>query len=188
MKKILFLFTIALFLGCDTDDDGFYHVEYVRSAAPLIAIETQPNYSANDVLYINAEIPFLLNEAGQPNPIDVRRTTGDAPAFEFSYSLQRNVSGSDWEIVDVTGDVVGDVGQADAGYFVVATTSQLADAYVFRGGLRLDAPGTYRIVFNTNSKDDKLATLRSKSTGNNLVLNIHSAVTGTDGNYVFTVN
>ena len=188
MKKILFLFTIALFLGCDTDDDGFYHVEYVRSDQPLIEIETQPNYAVNDVLYINAQIPFLLNQAGEPNPIDVRRTTGEAPAFELSYSLQRNVSGNTWEVVDVTGDFVGDVGQADAGYYVIATTTLLEDSYFFRGGLRLDATGTYRIVFNTNAKDDRLATIRSKSTGNNLVLNIHSSVIGTDGNYVFTVN
>lgn len=187
MKKLIFLLPFAFF-GCDTDDDGYYNVKYIVSDEPLVNIETLPDYNVNDVLYVNAEIPFLLAEEGSANLIDIPRSTGNTPEFEISYSLQRQVSENVWEPVDLTGDFVSDIGEGQSGFYVSGTTDTQADAYVFRGGLRLDSTGTFRLVFSTNAKNDSMVTLRSHSTGNNLELNIQSAVEGVTGFYTFTVD
>lgn len=188
MKKLLILPIIAFLMACDTDDDGFYNVAYVRAADALITVEPQDVYLPGDVLYVSFFVPDQLSEAGNPLPIDVNQSTGNAPSYEVSYYLERQV-GSEWEVVDLTGDFVADIGTGQSGFFVLAKTADAGTSYNFRGGLTLPEAGNYRLRFNTNNDDGSLATIRSDSKSNNLILNIYSTVENTEnGVFNFTIN
>lgn len=188
MKKLLILPIFAFLMACDTDDDGFYNVAYMRAAETLIQIEPQDVYLPGDVLYTSFSVPYELPEEGNPLPIDVNQSTGNAPSYEVSFYLEKQV-GSQWEVVDLTGDFVADTGTGQSGFFVLAKTVDTGTSYDFRGGITLPEPGNYRLRFNTNNDDGSLATIRSNSKRNNLILNIYSHVGNAEGgSFNFTIN
>ena len=188
MKKLLILPIIAFLTGCDTDDDGYYNVAYVRSADPLIEVVPQDVYEVGDDLFVTFFVPYELSEVGNPLPIDVNKTTGNASSYEASFYLEKQV-GNEWQIVDITGDVTPTVGAVETGYFALAKASDTGTGYSFGGNLALTETGNFRLLFSTNNDDGSLATIRSKSTGNNLILNIYSTVTNSaNGAFNFTVN
>ena len=190
MKKIFLLLCIAA-IGCDSNDDGFYNTKYVN-AADLVVLETLPEYQVNDVLFVSAEIPNLLDEAGQTTPLDVRQTTGNADKFDFSYLLQKETGDDVWEVVDVANDFVPDLGSHEVGAYVqgILDFDAMTQSYRFRGGVRLTEPGTYRLSYSLNSSAPDRVALRSRSPGNNVTLNIFSTsnALNSEGYYVFTVN
>ncbi len=184
------LFSLTL-LGCDTNDDGFYNETYVE-AENLVDIQQQPNYNVNDVLYVEALIPRLLQEVGQPNLLDVRQTTNNAPHFNFTFLLERKINDGSWEYVELSNRFVDDYGTGVAGSFIHAVLDYDAtlEQYYFRGGIRLTETGEHRLSFGYNSTSLDKVELRSESTGQNLRLNISSTVSDIDsgGNYNFVVN
>ena len=193
MKKLRYLFpalTLLLF-ACDTDDDGFYNAVYVQSSG-LMTIENPSNtYNSGDVILVEAHIPRLLTEPGQSELLDVRATTS-ADTSQFSFLLEK-LNGTQWELVDVTGNFVpGTEGSANVGFFVQGFLDfdNVADAYLFNGGVRVVQPGTYRLNFSNNTDDFEKVFLRSNSPGNNLVMNIFSSSVSLDsaGVFEFTVN
>jgi len=194
MKKLKYIFpAIALFLvACDSNDDGFYNTEYLESQNSLVNIETQPTYNVNDVLYIEAAIPKLLQQTGQSNLLDIRQSTGNAPTFEFAYLLERRNAANTWDIVDVSDNFIPDLGNANTGSYVQAFLqyNSTDEEYIFRGGIQLVTAGEYRISFITNSSTYDKITLRSNSINNNVILNIFSPSLNLDasGYYTFTVN
>ncbi len=193
MKKLLFLLPVILLFAtaCDSNDDGFYNTKYIN-ATGLATIEAQPSYTVGDALFVSATIPNLLPEPGQTNPLNIRETTGDAPTFNFSFLLEKNTSESTWEPVDLTGNFIEDLGDANAGSFVegFAQYNSVADAYLFRGGIELLQPGTYRLSFGFNSSSQDKVEFLSDSRDNHVTLNIASSIIGLEPNgfYTFTVN
>ena len=193
IKNILSLplLLLVLFSGCNSNDDGFYNETYIQ-AGNLVSIETLPQYQVNDVLFVNAVIPRLLQELNQNNLTDVRQSTGNAESFHFSFMLEKQSPEGVWTYVDVTNIYVESAGDAVAGSFVqaIAQYDTAADAYYFRGGLKFAEPGIYRLSFGYNSTSLNKVELRSNSTGNNLRMNISSEANNLDaqGNYSFTVN
>lgn len=189
---LFFALCPAFFLAsCDTNDDGFYNEAYVE-ASNLVAIEMQPSYNVNDVVYINASIPNFLTETGQSTLLDIRKTTGNADSFNFSYILEKKSASNTWEYIDIGTNYVSNLGNANIGSFVQAISQYQAasSSYDYRGGIRLVETGEYRLSFGYNSGSVNLVELRSNSIGNNLFLNINSAINSlnSEGFYTFMVN
>ena len=98
-KLTLFLALFTL-LSCNNNDDGFFNSEFL-SIPNLVTIETQPTYTVNDYIYVNSLINRLQSEANQSTMLDLRKSTGNADSFNFTYLLERKV-GTDWILVEVT--------------------------------------------------------------------------------------
>lgn len=191
MKKLLLIPALILFLACDSDDDGFYNRVYLESQSQLVFIEESATYNVGDDLLVTANIPRLLNVVDQVENVDLQRTS-NAPSFDFSFVLERK-NGSEWEIVDVTDDVVFTAPSiAVGGYFVEATAvfNDTADAYQFNGGIELTQPGDYRLSFTYNNSLTDAVELFSNSPGNNIRISLTSPSNqlNAEGYYLFTVN
>lgn len=194
MKRIknivLALFCVTLVSSCN-DDDGFYNAEFV-SIPNLVDIETEASYAVNDYLYLNAYIDRLQDEPNQTSPLDLRKSTGNAPSFNFTYSLEKKV-GNDWELVELTtNNTIIDDGTLFSGgfYAAYANFDTTLDRYQFRAGIKLETAGEYRLSFGYNSSNSEAVELRSDSEGNNIFLNITSTQNDLNGNgyYSFVVN
>lgn len=188
-KTTLFLALFTL-LSCNNNDDGFFNSEFL-SIPNLVTIETQPTYSVNDYIYVNSLIYRLQPEANQSTMLDLRKSTGNADSFNFTYLLERKV-GNDWTLVEVTANnsVIPQGHLYTGGFYdAYADFDTVLDAYKFRAGIKLENAGEYRLSFGYNSSNLEVD-LRSTSTGNNFFLNISSATNNLDslGYYYFTVN
>ncbi len=194
MNKFKYIFSVfaLLLIACDSDDDGFYNTVYVQ-ADELMTIENPASaYSIGDVIQIEAHVPRLLDEPGQPQLLDVMQTT-NAGSFQFSFVLERQNASGEWELVDLTGDyVAGTEGSANIGYYVqgFAEYDSIADSYLYNGGIALDQAGTYRLNFSNNTDFYNKVYFVSDSPGNNIVVNIFSSASDLDasGTFQFTVN
>jgi len=197
MKKIHYLLCLLLLnlfvSSCDTNDATFYKDVFV-TVPDLVRIETAPNYNVNDKIYINCYIDRLLNVPGQANLLDIRKSTGNAASFNFTYILERKINATDWEVVDVNPSTIDVTSGSIIGgsfYYASADFYPSSDGYEFRAGIPLTTSGQYRISFGYNSSSTELIELRSESIGNNLFVNINS--TEDNGNldafgfYNFTV-
>lgn len=188
--KILLLLISFTFLSCDSDDDGFYNSEYL-TIPNLVTIETQSSYAVNDYLYINSLINRLQTEENQTTLLDLRKSTGNAPSFNFNYLLERKV-GADWVLVTLSNanSTVTEGHLLIGGFYdAYADFDQVTDSYRFRAGIKLENAGEYRLSFGYNSSNAGVD-LRSNSTGNNIFLNIFSPISNlnNEGFYLFTVN
>ena len=188
-KILLLLISFTLF-SCDSDDDGFYNSEYL-TIPNLVTIETQPSYNVNDYLYVNSLINRLQPQENQTTLLDLRKSTGNAPSFNFNYLLERKV-GADWTLVSVSNSMIDITdGLLVFGSFndAYANFDEVTDAYRFRAGIKLENAGEYRLSFGYNSSNPGVD-LRSNSTGNNIFLNINSPISNlnNEGVYLFTVN
>lgn len=198
MKKILYIFSFitltAFFTGCDTNDNTFYKDVFVN-APDLVHIEVPlTGYHVNDKIYISTSIDRLLDVPGQANLLDIRKTTGNAANFNFSYMLEKKISATEWAIVNIDPSAI-DVteGSIASGSFYLAEAAynSISDSYEFRAGIPLLSAGEYRISFGYNSTALDVIELRSESLGNNLFLNIFTTedigVLDNLGYYNFTV-
>ena len=188
-KLTLFLALFTL-LSCNNNDDGFFNSEFL-SIPNLVTIETQPTYTVNDYIYVNSLINRLQPEANQSTMLDLRKSTGNADSFNFTYLLERKV-GTDWILVEVTtnNSIIPEGHLFTGGFYdAYADFDTVLDAYKFRAGIKLENSGEYRLSFGYNSANLEVD-LRSTSTGNNFFLNISSATNNLDslGYYYFTVN
>lgn len=190
--KYFLLFVIGLFAitSCDTNDDGFYNTVYLHSTN-LINTETQPSYSVGDHLYINSNFSRFQDEAGQTEPLDIRKTTGNAEEFNFSYVLERK-NGADWELVEFSTNQLDIIkGNALSGAYIYGSAiyNPNNEFYEYRVGMPLAQAGEYRLSFGYNSGSNEVE-LISKSTGLNLSLTIFTTTNNinSEGYYLFTVN
>lgn len=181
MKKrfALFLLVLAasLFSGCNTNDDTFYNDVFVNSPNLLRIEASLVGYHAGDRIYVSSSIDRLLDVDQHAHLLDIRKSTGGADRFNFSYVLERKINATDWEIVNVDPasiDVVSGSITGGSFYYAGAVYSALTDSYEFRAGIPLMAPGEYRLSFGYNSTETQAIEIRSESTGNNLFLNIIS--------------
>lgn len=194
MKTIqyFFLLTLGLFMAtsCDTNDDGFYNTVYLHSSN-LIATDTQLSYSVGDHLYINSDFSRFQDEAGQTEALDIRKTTGNAEEFNFSYVLERK-NGANWELVEITTSQLDIIkGNAVSGAYIYGSAiyNPNNENYEYSVGMPLAQAGEYRLSFGYNSGSNEVE-LISKSTGLNLSLTIFTTTNSinSEGYYLFTVN
>lgn len=197
MKKIqysLCLIVLSLFVSsCDTNDATFYKDVFV-TVPNLVRIETAAVYNVNDKIYVNCYIDRLLNVPNQTNLLDIRESTGNATSFNFSYILEKQISASEWQIVDVNPsniDVTSGSISSGSFYYANANFYPSSDGYEFRAGIPLTSTGQYRISFGYNSSEEQTIELRSESINNNLFLNINTTEDNSNldasGYYNFTV-
>ena len=194
MKKIVLLFLglfVVSFSSCDTNDDDFYNTEYVRVNG-LVTIETQASYAVGDKITVNCVVDRLVNELGQSTPLDIRKTTNNAPSLTFSYVLEKQ-NGSEWVPVSVPANQMEvSSGQLQNLGFYLATApyDTVQEAYVFRAGLPLLSSGTYRLSYGYNSEETDVVELRSNSASDAITLLIYttSNALNNSGFYTFTVN
>lgn len=198
MKKIhiiisFFILSVCL-IGCDTNDNTFYNDVFVN-VPDLVTIEAPlTGYHAGDKIYVSSTINGLLAVPGQANLLDLRASTGNADKFYFSYVLEKQISGNDWEVINVDPSAIDlTAGSIEGGsfYYAGATYSAITGNYSFRAGIPLVAAGNYRLSFGYNSTSAQVIELRSGSINNNLFVNIVSNeandLLNPAGYYTFTV-
>lgn len=189
--KIIVLLIVFILVSCDGNDDDFYNSEYL-TIPNLVTIEVQPTYAVNDYIYVNSVINRLQTEANQTTQLDLRKSTGNAESFNFTYLLERKV-GNDWVLTTISANntivtegllLFGGFNDAYANFY------DSSDAYRFRAGIKLEQSGDYRLSFGYNSGNTAGVDLRSNSTENNIFLNINSPINNLNGEgyYLFTVN
>lgn len=195
MKKLNYILLIAfisLFTNCDTNDDGFYKNLFV-DVPNLVSIQTQPNYSVGDYIYINADFSRYLPEPGHTDLLDIYKTTGGATQFAFSYVVERKINTTDWEVVTVNDNQLDiNLGTAQNGSYVygICEYNDIDKTYEYNVGFPLLTAGNYRLSFGYNSSSTNSVEIRSLSSSKNLILNINSLESNLDGSgyYYFNVN
>jgi hypothetical protein len=190
ITSLIVLFITTL-ISCDTNDDDFYNTVYI-SVPNLVQIQTQPTYSTGNYIYLSAYINRLLSEPNQTNLLDIRKTTNNAPSFNFSYLLEKKV-GNDWVLVDASFPNIDlNIGKFETGSFYNATAlfDTTNDRYEYLCGIKLPSAGQYRLSFGYNSDATDLVELQSNNNNGDILLSINSKINGldTDGYYNFTVN
>lgn len=191
ITSLIVLF-FTTFISCDTNDDDYYNSEFV-SIPNLVQIETQSTYNVGDYLYVNSFINRLQTELNQTTLLDLRKSTGNADVFKFSYLLEKKINATDWALVDASPSNHNvTLGQFETGSFYDASAvfNSLTDKYEFRTGIKLQSAGQYRLSFGYNSSSTTQVELQSNSLNGNIVMNIFSDVSHLDssGFYNFTVN
>lgn len=189
--RYIALLSVFAILSCDSDDDGFYNTKYI-DASGLVSLEPLADYDIGSVLFVQATVPQLLAESGYGEPLDVRQSTGNAPSFDFAYTLERETSPEVWEVVDVSANFVEELGDSQTGSYVRGILEyDAADSqYEYRGGITLSQTGNYRLSYGFNSSAPNKVDLRSNSTGNNVTLHIFTTTNSINeqGYYFFTVD
>lgn len=181
MKKRYYLLSILLFnllfTNCDTNDATFYKDVFV-TVPDLVRIENSLiGYYVNDKIYLNCYIDRLLDVPNQTNLLDIRKSTGNATSFNFTFLLEKKINTTDWEIIDVNPSLIDVTSGSISGgsfYYASAQFYPSSDGYEFRAGIPLLSTGQYRISFGYNSSSAQIIELRSESIDNNLFLNIFS--------------
>ena len=195
MKKklffIVFLGSILSLTSCDTNDEGFFNSEFLN-IPNLVNLDNQNQFSVNDYFYVTATINNLQPIPNSVSLLDLRKSTGNAPNFDFTYVIEK-LEGPNWIPVTITNaEVIVNSGAIFVGDFVTAIAEYDANeaSYVYNAGIQLKSSGQYRLSFGYNSLDLKNVELRSNSTGTNLFLNISSEVSNLNasGFFEFTVN
>ena len=179
-------------ISCNTNDDGFYNETYVEAENNLVVIEQQPSYNVDDVLFVNAIVPRLLQQKDFTNLLDIRQSTGNADRFNFTIVLEKKVAADTWEYVDLTNKFVLGEGGGTAGAFIKGTLiyNNSLEEYRLRCGISLTETGEYRMSFGVTSSSNKTIELRSQSPEQNLQMNIKTSAAQVDasGRYNFLVN
>ncbi len=183
---------ILFFQSSCEDEDGFYNERYLDTDE-LVTIIEQPDYNVGQNIYVSADFPAIIDEPGQTTPLDLFASSGGAQAFTFSYTLEKETTPQNWTPVEISTsqlDVVN--GSAVSGSFVLADAEYNSsdESYEYYVGLPLASSGNYRLSFGVNSDATDKIELRSKSSGNELFLNLISSNSqlNQQGYYTFTVN
>ena len=195
MKTIKYFLLVATALlltttGCSNKDSEFYNDVFVKS--PDLVAFNYDNVAKS--INVTADIPRLLNEQGQPNQLDIYRSTGGATRLDFSYVIEKQVDANNWanyEVADSQIALVRGEGYS-AGPYIVASSLYNASnqTYEFKAGIHSLPAGSYRLSFGYNSTSTTDVEFRSESENNQLFLNLNSASSLLDGGgfYTFTVN
>lgn len=195
MKKATYLLIVVLatlFNSCDTNDDGFYNNVYLN-ASNLVTFSAQSNYLSGQYFYVEATVPRYLPETGQSNLLDIYQTTNGAQKLSFSYVIERRISPTEWEIVNVPDsslNIVNGTAQNGAYVYGICLYNQTTEQYEYKVGFPLTATGNYRASFGYNSSSTDIVELRSINQPKDLILNINSTLSNIDnsGYFYFNVN
>ena len=191
LKYTAILALSLLFSNCNTNDDGFYNSLFLDSTN-LVQIETHPTFTVGDNIYLNADFSRYQAEAGQTEPLDIFKTTGNASEYTFSYLIEKEVSAGVWGVMTVN-DSQLDIIEGDAqngsyifGHCIYNSTSE---SYKYNVGFPLLTAGQYRMSFGYNSSSATTVELRSQTAPGKFIINIRSAIptVNSSGYYLFTV-
>lgn len=188
IKYTIFLALVCLSISCSKEDEEFYNAVYT-TIPNLVSIEVQPNYEVNDVLWLNTNaFSRYLAEPNQATPLDVYQTT-NSQKFSFLYRLEKQVDG-EWENVAVGANFVVEDGSMSIGNYVTANAiyDSNAEAYEFRGGLRLTESGQYRIGFFSGYNGNNFDIISDSSNNSTFLTIATTANNVANGFYTFTVN
>lgn len=176
-KLYILIILSILALSCDTDDDGFYNETYVDAQNNLVTIQHVTAAMASDTVKISVVIPNFLMERNFANPLDIRRSTGNAERFNMTIIVEKKATSGDWHYVDLTNQFITDEGSAVGGAFAIASIPYDAtqQEYRFRGKMVLSEAGEYRVGFGVTSSATKNIILRSESPNQNLQMNIKTS-------------
>ncbi len=180
-----------LFISCNTDDNSFYNAQNL-TVPNLIQIEVpSSDLHVNDYLYINSYVNRLVSEPNQLTPLDIRKSTGNADSFVFSYFLEKKINATDWVYVNIDKNtLIVDKGSVSTGEYLLASAlfNTTNDRYEYRVGIPMLTSGQYRISFDYDPLNN-LIQMRSNSQDNNIFLNIDTTSNNLDvsGYYNFTV-
>ncbi len=188
LKYTLFFALMAFSVSCSKEDEEFYNAVY--TAVPgLVAIEVQPGYNVNDVLWLNTNaLSRYLPEPDQTTPLDIYRTT-NSQKFSFLYRLEKQVNG-EWQNVAVGNNIVEDKGEMRIGNYITANAiyNSNTEIYEYRGGLRLTETGQYRIGFFSGYNGTDFDLISDSSNRSTFLTIATTANNTTNGFYNFTVN
>lgn len=188
LKYTLFFALMAFSVSCSKEDEEFYNAVY--TAVPgLVAIEVQPGYNVNDVLWLNTNaLSRYLPEPDQTTPLDVYRTT-NSQKFSFLYRLEKQVNG-EWQNVSVGNNIIEDKGEMRIGNYITANAiyNSNTETYEYRGGLRLTETGQYRIGFFSGYNGTDFDLISDSSNRSTFLTIATTANNTTNGFYHFTVN
>ncbi len=188
LKYTFFIALITLSISCSKEDEEFYNAVY--TAVPgLVAIEVQPGYNVNDVLWLNTDaFSRYLPEPDQTTPLDVYRTT-NSEQFSFLYRLEKQVNG-EWQNVAVGNNIIEDKGEMRIGNYITANAiyNSNTENYEYRGGLRLTETGQYRIGFFSGYNGVDFDLISDSSNRSTFLTIATTANNVTNGFYNFTVN
>lgn len=188
LKYTLFFALMAFSVSCSKEDEEFYNAVY--TAIPgLVAIEVQPGYNVNDVLWLNTNaLSRYLPEPDQTTPLDVYRTT-NSQKFSFLYRLEKQVNG-EWQNVSVGNNIIEDKGEMRIGNYITANAiyNSNTETYEYRGGLRLTETGQYRIGFFSGYNGTDFDLISDSSNRSTFLTIATTANNTTNGFYHFTVN
>lgn len=192
LKYTAVLAIAMLFSNCNTNDDGFYNSLFLDTSN-LVEIETQPSFTVGDKIYVNANFSRYQTEVGYTEPLDIYKTTGNAPEYTFSYLVEKQVSTDVWEVVTVNDsqlDIIAGDAQNGSYIFGHCIYDSASESYKYNVGFPLLSAGNYRLSFGYNSSSATTVELRSQTAPGKLVINIRSVIptVNSSGYYLFTVN
>lgn len=193
MKTIRYTFffalaTLLMAAECTSGDEEFYNAVYT-TVPNLVTIETQTNYSVNDVLWINTNFSRFLSEPDQTTPLDVFKTT-NSNQFSFLYSFEKQNGENEWQLVASNEDFIVDQGLVNINNYITALAiyNPTSQTYAYRGGIRLTEPGNYRIGFFSGFNGQNFDLISDSSTASTFLTIATSANNLNSGYYTFTVN
>lgn len=194
MKTLQYLFfgamaTLLMAADCSNKDSEFYNDVYVNTSG-LVDIEDKISYTTGDILWINTDnFSRYVNEANQPNKLDVYKTSGGANSFTFSYLLEKRNASQEWDLVNIEENMVQRVRGKSVpfGDFLLAQATYDGElrAYEYRGGLKLNSTGQFRLSFTYNGGVSNNIVLVSDSVENNLFVNLYSLCSDTPSGYYY---
>jgi hypothetical protein len=190
LKYTLFVALVILSIGCSKEDEEFFNAVYTTIPG-LVAIEAQPSYAVNDVLWLNTNnFSRYLTEPNQTTLLDVYQTT-NSERFSFLYRLEKQVDG-EWENVAISNNFIENKGEMSIGNFItgIAVYNEVTEAYEYRGGIVLTQAGQYRIGFFSGYNGfnfDIISDSTNRSTFLTIATTAFNAPNG-NGFYNFTVN
>lgn len=181
--------TMLMAADCSNKDSEFYNDVYIN-VPELVDVEQQATFNTGDIIWVNTNnFSRFVNEQGQTSQLDVYKTSGGARSFTFSYLLEKENASGNWDLIPVDNLVESDKGNTFGGDFVLAQAIYDGNQYQYRGGIRLQSAGHYRISFGYNNGLSSNVVLTSDSIDNNLYVNINSFCSDvSSGYYSFVVN
>lgn len=189
--KYTFFFALASLLmsaECTSGDEEFYNSVYT-TVPNLVAIENQPNYAVNDILWINSTISRYLTEPNETTLLDIYKTT-NSNQFSFLYAVERQNENNEWVNFANNNDFVLDKGLATIDNYVTgfAIYNASEERYEYRGGIKLTQPGNYRIGFFAGYNGQNFDLISDSSTNSTFLTIATSANNLNSGYYTFMVN
>jgi hypothetical protein len=189
--KYTFFFALATLLmaaECTKGDEEFYNAVYT-TVPNLVTIEKQSSYVVNDILWVNANFSRFLTEPNQTTPLDIFKTT-NSNQFSFLYTIEKQNSDNTWQNIANDDLFVVDKGLVSVNNFITAFAiyNAAAQEYDYRGGIRLNETGTYRIGFFAGFNGQNFDLISDSSTDSTFLTIATSANDLNVGYYTFSVN
>lgn len=152
MKKnnfLLLIISIVLLLSSFQCEDDKYYSKTIE-VKNVFSIETQANYTINDLIYFNAGLPRFVAENNFATPLDLLLTT-KSTMYKFSFNLFKKNNNNEWENFSInSNNFVTDKGIVEQFFTCKCILNTSNNIYEFRSGIKLTETGEYKLeISNT---------------------------------------